>query len=179
CPQQLHHFTQEAIQSNDEHWVSPDKQNSSSYHIRAEDARTSDIRPGWLQSSHHCVVFLGKIFYSNRMSSALERECVHQTVWDSLQNAKEEQTRMYKYFIQDIGQLFFCVDLLQTYIVKPPDTAHYQSWINNGLPSQTLKHTQKRMFNMSEKKETKFKMAPVLESADKLNIRRASQVTAH
>ena len=46
CPQQLHHFTQEAIQSNDEHWVSPDKQNSSSYHIRAEDARTSDIRPG-------------------------------------------------------------------------------------------------------------------------------------
>lgn len=32
---------------------------------------------------------------------------------------------------------------------------------------------------MSEKKETKFKMAPVLESADKLNIRRASQVTAH
>lgn len=54
----------------------------------------------FLPGSHHCVVFLGKIFYSNRMSSALERECVHQTVWDSLQNAKEEQTKMYKYFIR-------------------------------------------------------------------------------
>lgn len=34
------------MMSTDEHWVSPDKQNSSSYRIRAEDARTSDIRPG-------------------------------------------------------------------------------------------------------------------------------------
>lgn len=55
------------------------------------------------------------------MSSALERECVHQTVWDSLQNAKEEQTRLYKYSIRgDLNtlQFFFFVDLLQTYIVS-------------------------------------------------------------
>lgn len=55
-------------------------------------SKTFTMFPSW-QPSY-------KIFYSNRMSSALERECVYQTVWDSLQNAKEEQTRMYKYFIR-------------------------------------------------------------------------------
>ena len=35
-------------------------------------------------------------------------------------------------------------------LTEPPDTAHYQSWINNGLPSQTLKHTQKRVEGANE-----------------------------